>query len=80
MINNDGLYFFSWSGMKNGIDRVAQFQALRLNGSKLFSNSSIQISEYTPIGSPYIIPSDSGKTIFIWNDATISSSYNFANV
>ena len=39
-----------------------------------FPNGSIQISENTPIGSPYIIPSDSGRTILIWNDATIASS------
>ena len=71
---NDGYYFYGWSGTKNGISRVAQFQALREDGSKLFPQGSIQISENTPVGSPYIIPSDSGRTIFIWNDATITST------
>jgi hypothetical protein len=47
---------------------------LRLDGSKLFSDGSIQISENTPIGSPIIIPSTSGRTIFMWNDATVLSS------
>jgi hypothetical protein len=71
---NSGYYCYGWSGTKNGINRIAQFQALRFDGSKLFSNGSIEISENTPIGSPYIIPSDSGRTILIWNDATIASS------
>jgi len=71
---NSGYYYYGWSGTKNGINRIAQFQALRFDGSKLFSNGSIEISGNTPIGSPYIIPSDSGRTILIWNDATIASS------
>ena len=71
---NSVYYYFGWSGMKNGIDRVSQFQALREDGSKLFPEGSIQLTENTPVGSPHIIPSDSGQTIFIWNDATISSS------
>ncbi|HSW56609.1 MAG TPA: T9SS type A sorting domain-containing protein [Ignavibacteriaceae bacterium] len=71
---NNGYYYYSWSGTKNGINRIAQFQVLRLDGSKLFPDANIQVSENTPIGSPYIISSDSGRTIFIWNDATISST------
>ncbi len=72
--NNDGLYFFSWSGMKNGIDVIAQFQALRLDGTKLFPEGSISISNGTPLSVAGIIPSELNNTIFIWNDATISSS------
>ena len=33
---NNGYYYYGWSGTKNGINRIAQFQALRLDGSKLF--------------------------------------------
>jgi hypothetical protein len=69
---NNGYYFYSWSGKKNGINRVAQFQALRMDGSKLFPGGSIQI--YTPILGSYIVPSDSGRIIFIWNDVTTISS------
>jgi len=71
---NDGYYYYGWSGTKDGITRVAQFQTLRRDGSKLFPQGCIQISNNTPIGRPYIIPSDSGRTIFVWNDATISST------
>ena len=71
---NDSYYYYGWSGTKNGITQVAQFQALRQDGSKLFPQGSIQISNNTPIGRPHIISSDSGRTIFVWNDATISST------
>ncbi|MBE0572070.1 MAG: T9SS type A sorting domain-containing protein [Ignavibacteriaceae bacterium] len=71
---NYGYYYYGWSGTKDGITRVTQFQTLRRDGSKLFTQGSVQISNSTPIGRPYIIPSDSGRTIFVWNDATISST------
>ncbi len=45
---NSGYYYYGWSGTKNGINRIAQFQALRFDGSKLFSNGSIEISGNTP--------------------------------
>ncbi len=72
--NNGDYFYFGWSGAKNGFDRVAQFQVLRADGSKLFSQGSMQLSENSPIGSPMIVPSELSKTIFIWNDPTISSS------
>ncbi|MBK9099334.1 MAG: T9SS type A sorting domain-containing protein [bacterium] len=71
---NDGYYYYGWSGTKYGIVQVAQYQALRQDGSKLFPQGSVQISNNAPIGRPYIISSDSGRTIFVWNDATITSS------
>ncbi len=71
---NDGYYYYGWSGTKNGIAQVAQYQVLRQDGSKLFPQGSIQISNSAPIGRPHIIASNSGRTIFVWNDATISSS------
>ena len=71
---NNGYYFYGWSGTKNGMNRVAQFQALRADGSKLFPEGSILLSNNTPLSVAGIVPSESSKTIFIWNDATISSS------
>jgi hypothetical protein len=71
---NDGYYYYGWSGTKYGIAQVAQYQVLRQDGSKLLPQGSIQISNNAPIGRPHIISSDSIRTIFIWNDATISSS------
>jgi hypothetical protein len=65
---NNGYFYFGWSGMKNGIDRVAQLQALRGDGSKLFLEGSISISNNTPLSVAGIVTSDSSKTIFIWND------------
>jgi hypothetical protein len=80
--NNDGFYFFSWSGMKNGIDDIAQFQALKLDGSKLFSNKDVSINDTLPLSISGIIPSEAGKTIFIWNndpnlpDTTLTQLYD----
>ena len=71
---NAGYFYYGWSGTRNGIIRVAQFQALRLDGSKLFPDGSIPISSHTPLSVAGIVTSESNKTIFIWNDATISSS------
>jgi hypothetical protein len=71
--NNNSYYYYGWSGTKNGINRVAQFQALRSDGSKLFPQGSISISNHIPLNVAGIVPSVSSKTIFIWNDATISS-------
>ncbi len=71
---NDGYYFYGWSGTKNGINNVGQFQVLREDGSKLFLGGSISISENSPIGPPIIVPSEFGRTILIWNDATIVST------
>ncbi len=72
--NNKGYYYYGWSGDKNGISRVAQYQALRFDGTKLFPEGSISLSDNTPITVAGIVSSDSSRTILIWNDATISSS------
>ena len=66
---NNGYYYYSWAGKKNGIDLVVQFQALRLDGTKLFSQGSIPISNY-PIDALLggILPSDSGTVVLIWED------------
>jgi len=82
MMSNSGLYYFSWSGMENGIDVIAKFQALRLDGSKLFSDGGISINDGLPLSIAGIIPSESGKTIFIWNndpnlpDSTLTQIYD----
>jgi hypothetical protein len=65
---NDGYYFYGWSGTKNGVNRIAQFQALRSDGSKLYPEGSIAISDNAPLSVAGIIQSDASKTIFIWND------------
>ena len=66
--NNSSYFYFGWSGKRNGIDRIAQFQAVRLDGSKLFSDGSISISNHTPLSIAGIVPSDSNRIVFIWND------------
>ena len=71
---NEGFYYYGWSGIRNGINRVAQFQALRSDGSKLFTEGSISLSEHTPLSVAGIIESEASKIIIIWNDATISST------
>ena len=79
---NNELYYFSWSGKRNGIDDIAQFQALRLDGSKLFSDGGISINDDLPLSIAGIIPSELGKTIFIWNndpnlpDSTLAQIYD----
>jgi hypothetical protein len=62
-------YFYNWYGRKNGVDLVTQYQALRLDGTKLFSQGSLPISNYPVdalIGN--ILPSDSGTFVSIWQD------------
>jgi hypothetical protein len=79
--NND-YYFYGWSGTKNGANRIAQFQALRSDGSKLYPEGSIAISDNAPLSVARIIPSEEGKTIFIWNndpnlpDSTFTQMYD----
>jgi len=66
---NNGYYYYSWTGKKNGIDKIAQFQALRLDGTKLFSEGSLPLSNY-PIDALLggILSSDSGSVVLIWED------------
>ncbi|MDP2366486.1 MAG: T9SS type A sorting domain-containing protein, partial [Ignavibacteria bacterium] len=78
---NKEYFYFGWSGKKEGVDQVAQFQALRLDGSILFDQGSIAlINRQSSLNS--IVPSDSNKTIFIyWNhpnlpDSTLAQLYD----
>lgn len=65
----NGYYYYWWYGRKNGVDLVTQYQALRLDGTKLFSQGSLPISNYPVdalIGN--ILPSDLGTFVAIWQD------------
>jgi hypothetical protein len=66
IIQNNGYYFYGWMGTKNSNNEILQIQGIRNNGTKLFSQGSISLSnnpgETTCIP---IIPSDSGSCIFI---------------
>ena len=64
---NDGYFYYGWSGKKSGIDKVAQFQALRLDGTKLFPEGSIQVGK-PPLGGLYVIPLDKNKTAFVYHE------------
>jgi len=77
---NNGYYYYGWSGTRNGIIRVAQFQALRLDGSKLFPDGSISISNNSPLSIAGIVPSDSNKTIFVWNNHPNLPDTTFAHI
>jgi hypothetical protein len=65
---NSGYFFYAWTGNKNGADRVPQFQALRLDGSKLFPSGSIKTGE-PPLGTPLLFPPEPNRLIVIWDDA-----------
>ena len=62
--NNDYLYY-GWAGKRNGIDKVAQFQALRLDGTKLFSYGSIQVGN-PPLNGMIIHPLEENRTSFVY--------------
>jgi hypothetical protein len=62
---NNGYFYYSWYGKKNGIDKVAQFQALRLDGSKLFADGSIQVG-IPPLNGTIVVPLEQNKTAFIY--------------
>ncbi len=62
-------FFYIWVGNKTGIELVTQYQALRSDGTKLFNQGSIPISNYpveASIGN--ILPSDSGTFVLVWQD------------
>jgi hypothetical protein len=65
IIQYNGYFFYGWIGRKNGIDKIAQFQALRLDGSKLFPNGSIQIGNPPLIGET-VLPLEANRTAFIY--------------
>ncbi len=64
-----GYYYYWWYRYKNGIQLVTQYQVLRPDGTKLFPNGSINISNY-PVDALLadILPSDTGTVVFIWQD------------
>jgi len=66
-INN--YYYYTWHGRKNGIDLVAQYQSLRSDGTKLFNQGSLPISNY-PVDALIgdIISSESVTFVMIWQD------------
>ncbi len=62
---SSGYYYYSWYGTKNGINKVTRFQALRQDGSKLFSDIGIQISN-PPLNGTIIIPLAENRTGFVY--------------
>jgi hypothetical protein len=75
-------YYFGWTSNKNGIETQPHIQGLRDDGTVLFinggiplSNSSTTITSFIPI-----IPSDNMSNIYIWNQwiNQPSSTGNFA--
>lgn len=63
--HKNSYYYFGWAGKKNEIDRIAQFQALRLDGSKLFPDGSIQVGNPPLIGE-IVLPLEENRTAFIY--------------
>jgi hypothetical protein len=65
----NGYYYYYWWGFKNGIQLVAQYQILRSEGTKLFNQGSIPISDY-PVDALFgnILASDSATYLLIWQD------------
>lgn len=62
---NDGYYYYGWAGNKNGNAKVAQFQTLRIDGSKLFPDGSIQIGN-PPLNGTIVQPLEKNRTAFIY--------------
>ncbi|MFN3873099.1 MAG: T9SS type A sorting domain-containing protein [Ignavibacterium sp.] len=62
---NNGYFYFGWTGKRNGINKVAQFQALRLDGTKLFSDGSIQVGN-PPLNGTIVHPLEANRTAFIY--------------
>ena len=67
---NDGNYYYGWAGNKNGIAKVAQFQVLRSDGSKLFPEGSIQIGD-PPLNATIVQPLERNRTAFIYYSSDI---------
>lgn len=62
---NNGYFYYGWTGKRNGINKVAQFQALRLDGTKLFSDGSIQVGN-PPLNGTIVHPLEENRTAFIY--------------
>ena len=65
----NGYYFYFWWGYKNGIQLVAQYQVLRSDGTKLFNQGNLPISNF-PVDALFgnILASDSATYLLIWQD------------
>jgi hypothetical protein len=62
-------YFFTWLGNKNGIELVSQYQALRSDGTILFNQGNLPISDYAEGASTgYILSSEDRTFVLIWQD------------
>ncbi|MCZ7612687.1 MAG: T9SS type A sorting domain-containing protein [Ignavibacteriaceae bacterium] len=68
IIQYRGYYLYGWMGRKNGDNEILQIQGIRHNGTLLFNEGSISLSD-NPGGTTHIpiIPSDSGSCLFISN-------------
>ncbi len=62
---NSDYFYYAWTGKRNGIDKVAQFQVLRLNGSKLFPDGSIQVG-VPPLNGTIVQPLEEYRTSFVY--------------
>ncbi|MCZ7614443.1 MAG: hypothetical protein M5T52_13140 [Ignavibacteriaceae bacterium] len=62
--NKNNIYC-GWTGKRNGIDKVAQFQVLRLDGSMLFPDESIQVG-IPPLNGTIVQPLEENRTAFIY--------------
>lgn len=66
IIQNNGYYFYGWMGRINGNDEILQIQGLRDDGTLLFNQGSISLSNNSGVTTYIpIVPSDSGSFIFI---------------
>ncbi len=75
-------YYFGWTSNKNGIETQPHIQGLRADGTELFINGGIPLSNGSTTITSFIpiIPSDNMSNIFIWTQwiSQPSSTGNFA--
>ncbi len=77
ILSNNNYYHYGWLGMKNGVAEILQIQSLRNNGTKLFIEGSIPLSDFpTSVTSIQIISSYSGSNIFAWTHWDSPQTYN----
>jgi hypothetical protein len=81
-IRYNGNYYFGWTSNKNGIETQPHIQGLRDDGTELFMNGGIPLSNSSSTITSFIpiIPSDNMSNIYIWTQWIIQSSStgNFA--
>ncbi len=77
ILANKNYYHYGWLGRKNGITEILQIQSLNNNGTKLFTDGSIALSDLpTSITSVPIIPSTNGSNIYAWTHWDSPQTYN----